>query len=170
MNLTERKVVLIIMIISMKRSHQDFRRLKQTVSAGFLTAVAAAFLSVPISHIHAGEVPGPPAWYPSEMEAINLYLNGVNQESSDPSGAAKTLLQARQASSAAIREGGGGNTAVLHNDALIARALITAQADAARTPVNNGATENQTSSGQNTHRNNLVRPVGYHLQTTIKVR
>ena len=154
----------------MKSLLPNFWRPKHIVSAGFLAAVAGFFLSLPISPAYAGDIPAPPAWYPFEMEAISLYRYGVDQENSSPAGAVKTLLQARKYSTMAISKGGGGNTAVLHNDELIARALMTAQVDAARKPENNETTETQKSSGQNSRGNNVVKPVAYHAQTHVKVR
>lgn len=150
----------------MKSLRLNFQRAKRVVFAGFLTAVFGIFLSAP-SAIYAGEASGPPAWYPFEREAINLYLAGVNQESSDPAGAVKTLLAARQNSSAAIRNGGGGNTAVLHNDQLIARALMTAQAGAVGTSENNQVTQSQQGSGNNQVKpgSNRIQAVGLHTTT-----
>lgn len=143
----------------------NFRQLKQIVRAGSLAAVAAIFLSLPSPALFAGGIPNIPAWYRVEMDAISLYQSGINQESSDPAGAVKALRQARQDSTAAITEGGGNNPAVLHNDALIGKALMTAEALAAGVLENNPAAEQQKNNG-----NNQAKRNGNHLQATIKPR
>jgi hypothetical protein len=93
------------------------------------------------------------------MDAFNLYQSGINQESSDPAGALKTLLQAQQDSRAAILHG-GGNSLVLHNDWVISHAVTTARMDASKTPGNN-----QSTTKPNTVAGNPVKTVGYHAQT-----
>ena len=145
----------------MKRLFPNSQRSKRMVCVGFLVSVAGIFLSPPFAQ--AGGVPGLPGWIPLEMEAINLYLAGMNQESSDPQDAVKTLRQARLDSTAAMANGGGANWAVMHNDSLIGQALILAETDAARTPQNTKAAHSPTNV-----RNNLARPAANRIQVTFK--
>jgi len=115
------------------------------------------------------------------MNAIMLCRRGMNQETSDPQAAIKTLRQAREASTAATSHGGGGNPAVIHNDAVIAHALLIAMADAAKTPENATVTGNNTAANtaaesQNPNQktggtgNNPARHSGNRIQANLKVR
>lgn len=125
----------------------------------FLTGAAGVFLA---PAVHAGGISGPPQWYPFEMNAINLYRVGINQESSGPQGALTTLRQARQDSTEAIAHGGGTDPAVSHNDQLIAQALMAAQtrAGAAKTSDTVQAAQKLKSS----------KAVGKHSQIAMKLR
>lgn len=143
----------------MKSLHPNFQRSKWMISGGFLIAIVGILLP----SVCAGQASAPvmPAWYPFEIAAVNLYESGISQESSNPQGALKTLQLALQYSRTAIRDGGGANQLVMHNDSLIARAFSAAQADASRTVDNSEATQKPNNSG-----NNSARPVSHYIQTT----
>ena len=152
---------------AMKTLRPGFQRSKRIVSAVFLTAVAGILTST----VHAGVVSAPPAWIHFELDAISLYGTGLNQESSNPQGAVKTLRQAREDSTKAITNGGGANPAVLHNDWLIGQALMLAQADAVKTPENqnhNAAPDQANQKNQKSGGKNPARPASNHTQAAGK--
>ena len=151
----------------MKKLRPDYYGSSGMLSVGFLTAVAGVFLFVATSDARAGELPSPPKWLPFEMKAINLYELGISRESSDMAGAVKTLQQARQDSTDAIVNGGGGNPAVLHNDSLIGEALMMAKLDAARTPEK--PENQQTTQTQKTGANHPVKPVVVYAKSSIRI-
>ena len=148
----------------MKELRPNLQRSKRPASFGSLIA-ATGMLLFTLIPIHAGIVPTPPKWLPPEMQAISLCRAGMNQESSDPQRALNTLRQARMASTAAIANGGGGNWVVLHNDQVIARALMMAEADAARAPQITKSPETQQSA-----RTITSRPAANHILLTVKRR
>ncbi len=152
----------------MKKLRQNFQR-SRLISAGFLASVAGILLSAPAPAVHAGQIPSPPRWIRFELDAISLYNAGIHQEISNPQAAATTLRLARQNSTAAIANGGGANWAVLRNDQLIAQALMLAASDAARTPENKQAADNQTQTQtQRSGGIKLARSAGNHSQAPIK--
>ena len=129
-------------------------------------ALVSISLSLAAPAVRAGMVQRPPSWIPFEMDAINLCRSGMNQESSDPQGALKTLQQARQDSTAAIANGGGANWAVQHNDYVIGQAIMMAQRDATKNPGTQQAAENQTQSQKSSSSNIRVMSTGKRVQTT----
>lgn len=150
----------------MKNLHPDFQWSRRLVSAGFLTITAVVLLSLWAPTVRAGEPMSLPTWYPSEINAINLYQNGISQESSDPQAALKTLLQAQADSHKAIVAGGGVNSIVLHNDALIGRAVATAQMDASKPSDTKVATEKPKNSGSKPSKPAYhVQTMGFHAAT-----
>ena len=165
----------------MKGPCPHFQRSGRTIFFGFLAAVACIFLFVPVPGLHAGNVPapalqagkvkGPPPWVPYELKAINLLGVGLRQENFDPQGAVNTLRQARFESTAAITNGGGTSAVVLHNDAVIAEALMYAQSGAASMTENNKASQNQTNGGNNRAMStSRTTPVISHRPVRISVR
>ncbi len=148
----------------MKRLCANFQRSRPIFSVGLLAAVTSLFLSLPAAALHAGQVLGPPGWFPLEIDAINLYESGIYQMKSNRQGAQITLRQARKDSVAAIADGGGANPAVLHNDWLISQALLAAQVNAVETPQDNNTAPDQASGG-----NNPARPSGTHIQPVFKL-
>lgn len=101
------------------------------------------------------------------MNAVSLCLEGMNQENSDPQDALNTLLLARRNSAAAMANGGGANGTVLHNDQVIARALMLAESDAARAPEIKQVADTQT---QKTGGIKVIRPPANHIQAIINFK